>query len=51
MYNATLADLDIGERIQVICSCGHQALLIVTYLVEKRKFTIGDTRVGLSEHG
>jgi hypothetical protein len=44
MYNATLADLDIGERIQVIRSCGHQALLIVTYLVEKRKLPM-ETRV------
>lgn len=40
LYNATLADLDPGERIQVTCSkCGRTSSLIVTYLVEKKKFS------------
>ena len=44
MYNATLADLDHGERIRVQCACGHEAVLLVTFLVEKRKIAI-DTRL------
>ena len=37
MYNATLADLDPGERLKLVCVCGHESILLVTYLVEKRK--------------
>jgi hypothetical protein len=44
MYNATLADLDPGERLRVVCACGHESVLLVTYLLEKRKVAI-ETRL------
>ena len=44
MYNATLADLDPGERLRITCAYGHESILLVTYLIEKRKLA-WDTRL------
>jgi hypothetical protein len=47
IYNATLADLDPGERIKLVCVCGHESILLVTYLVEKRKVPIATRLINL----
>lgn len=45
LYNATLADLDRGERIEVVCpNCGRTSTLLVTYLIEMRQMP-WDTRI------